>query len=319
MYTFQILVLKIIRKVYLSLFKTRKGLKPKSIQDPDVASQIIHDALVSDQPCMIARFGAFELATLANYIGILGGVNVLEYIKSNQAQWWWQESLITAMNTNAGFFPPTVAKIEQFCELMIEDIPEVDVLGSWLAEEKLFEKELVKAKKIRFLFLDPYWSNLSWTRALEGKKILVVHPFKETIEKQYLQREVLFSKAILPLFELKTIQSVQSIAGSSTPFQDWFEALEFMKSEIDKHNYDICLIGCGAYGFPLAAHVKRSGKKAIQLGGSLQLLFGIKGNRWDKNYSKDYDYSTLLNQHWVKPSEKETPVAASSVENACYW
>lgn len=51
-----------------------------------------------------------------------------------------------------------------------------------------------------------------------------------------------------------------------------------MKDEIDKQDYDIALIGCGAYGFPLAAHIKRSGKKAIHLGGALQLLFGIKVN-----------------------------------------
>lgn len=36
-----------------------------------------------------------------------------------------------------------------------------------------------------------------------------------------------------------------------------------MKSEIDKCDYDVCLIGCGAYGFPLAAHVKHKGKQAI--------------------------------------------------------
>ena len=43
---------------------------------------------------------------------------------------------------------------------------------------------------------------------------------------------------------------------------------EYMKAEINKSNYDICILGCGAYGFPLAAHVKRMGKKAIHMGGS---------------------------------------------------
>lgn len=32
-------------------------------------------------------------------------------------------------------------------------------------------------------------------------------------------------------------------------------------------DYDICLIGYSAYGFPLAAHAKRKGKKAVHLGG----------------------------------------------------
>lgn len=50
-----------------------------------------------------------------------------------------------------------------------------------------------------------------------------------------------------------------------------------MQDEISKEDYDICLIGCGAYGFSLAAYVKRCGKQAIHMGGALQLLFGIKG------------------------------------------
>ena len=45
---------------------------------------------------------------------------------------------------------------------------------------------------------------------------------------------------------------------------------------MNKTDYDICLIDCGAYKFPLAAHAKRQGKKAIHLDGSLQLLSKIK-------------------------------------------
>lgn len=55
---------------------------------------------------------------------------------------------------------------------------------------------------------------------------------------------------------------------------------------MDAVDYDIVLLGCGAYGFPLAAYAKRRGKQAIHMGGSLQLLFGIKGKRWeDQNYA----------------------------------
>lgn len=58
--------------------------------------------------------------------------------------------------------------------------------------------------------------------------------------------------------------------------------------------------------FPLAAHVKRTGKKAIHLGGGLQLLFGIRGKRWDM---RD-EYKSLMNEYWIRPSEDETPVVA---------
>ncbi len=62
---------------------------------------------------------------------------------------------------------------------------------------------------------------------------------------------------------------MQGIGGvCNEGFKDWFDAFEYMKAEINKSNYDICILGCGAYGFPLAAHVKRMGKKAIHMGGS---------------------------------------------------
>jgi hypothetical protein len=71
-----------------------------------------------------------------------------------------------------------------------------------------------------------------------------------------------------------------------------------MKAVIDGKDFDVAIIGCGAYGFPLAAHLKRLGKKAIYMGGATQLLFGIKGKRWD-NYRL---ISNFFNEHWVRPS-----------------
>ncbi len=95
-----------------------------------------------------------------------------------------------------------------------------------------------------------------------------------------------------------------------------------MKAQMDDTDYDVCLIGCGAYAFPLAAHAKRQGKQAVHLGGSLQLLFGIKGKRWTEQYGTDpakNPYLKLFNEHWVFPSADEKPKNASAIEDACYW
>ena len=82
--------------------------------------------------------------------------------------------------------------------------------------------------------MDPYWTHSPWTKALEGKKILVVHPFASTIELQYKKRNLIFKNNLLPEFELKTIKAVQSIAGNPSEFTDWFEALKWMETEINK-------------------------------------------------------------------------------------
>ena len=65
---------------------------------------------------------------------------------------------------------------------------------------------------------------------------------------------------------MHTIKAVQTIADQQdSRFDTWFDALEYMKDEISKVDFDIALIGCGAYGMCLAAHVKRLGKQAVHL------------------------------------------------------
>ena len=120
---------------------------------------------------------------------------------------------------------------------MINDIPNVDILGSWRPEEVYFKKFLENAIKVYLLCLEPYWSKNPWSRALEGKHVLVVHPFAEDIINQYKNhREQLFEdKGVLPKFaSLRVVKAVQSIGGESNGFQDWFEALDWMKTEMDK-------------------------------------------------------------------------------------
>jgi hypothetical protein len=277
---------------------------------------------------MIARFGAFELSVVLNYLEIKSdNHSSYKFIIGKEKEWWWNKNIMKCMESNAGFFPPTEEKISQFCDLILNDIKELDYLGSWIPDE-FFLKDLIDdVPKTLLPFLEPYWSNRPWARVLTGKKVLVVHPFAELIEKQYREnREKLFDNPdVLPQFELQTLKAVQSLGGEDNGFRDWFEALQWMEDEIDKRDYDICLIGCGAYGFPLAAHVKRQGKKAVHLGGALQLLFGIRGKRWDdpnygiQEFGKQNTYKGLFNQYWVYPGQQDKPECANNVENGCYW
>lgn len=322
------IVYKVLRKAYSKLFKVKALSKPSCEQDPNKISEMIQELLNGDKPCMVARFGSTELNMLANYKGVKEkNKNVWNYVNGKNLPWWWETARMEQMERWSGFFPPTEQKILEFCELMEEDMKEVDVLGSWLTDENYFEKELTNSEKIRLIFIDPFWSDIPWTKALEGKKVLVVHPFASLIEEQYEKRELLFEdKNVLPDFELKTIKAVQSLGGDNNGFNDWFDALNSMKSQIDKTDYDICLLGCGAYGMPLAGHVKRQGKKAVHWGGSLQLYFGIRGKRWeDDDYAKgvrhinpNVIYPNLMNEHWVKPENMKTK-HSQNVEGGCYW
>lgn len=324
----EIIALKTLKKIYCKLFSDNSVEYDRGITDPDKASELIYNLLASGKPCMIARYGAFELASVVNYLGVKNAQHsCLKYISGKSPQWWWNKRLMKFMQSNAGFFPSTEENLMRFGEMMVEDSKQLDILGSWLPDEETMITDFnLNLTKVTLLSLEPYWSKNPWSRVLEGKKVLVIHPFASLIEQQYKEkREVLFDdKQVLPKFDLKTIKAVQSLGGDCEYF-DWFEALDSMKKQMDATDYDIVLLGCGAYGFPLAAHAKRMGKQAVHLGGALQLLFGIRGRRWDnpnygiQEFGKQNTYKTLFNSFWVYPSNGLVPSKATQVEGGCYW
>ncbi len=300
-------------------------------RDADVAGRHIFDLLQSGRPCMIARFGANELTTVFNYLGITEHRGeAWGYITRRTGPWWWNKQIVWQLQHGAGFFPTDNDHLSRFCRLMLEDTPQVDILGSWLKEEACVEHLLAGARRVALPWLEPWFASQPWSRALEGRKLLVVHPFSELIEQQYERREQLFSRAdMLPrLASLQCVKAVQSYGSDSGScgYADWFEALASMERQMDAADYDVCILGCGAYGFPLAAHAKRQGRQAIHLGGVSQLLFGITGSRWmdpmhgvqrwglPRNF-----YNDLMTKAWVRPGESTKPSNAEQVEGACYW
>ncbi len=310
------LFLKALRKV----FKTKVNASDfdKIIDhNGEKASEYIYNQILKNKPLLIARIGANEFNCITGYLMSESGLNkYYNYITGNLDAYKIDDNIIKITNQGAGVFPPTKSIIEKFAKRTLTDLNHVDILGVWLKENKLLKKELKQKTVIPLRDIEPYYHNNPWTKALEGKKVLVIHPFAKSILKQYEKREELFSNTnILPQFSLKAIKSVQSIAGEKTEFKDWFDALKHMENQIAAVDFDIAIIGCGAYGLSLGAYVKRIGKQAIHMGGATQILFGIKGKRWDEHPV----ISKLYNEHWVKPLAEETPSAKNKVEDGCYW
>lgn len=283
------------------------------------ANDLIRERLLKNRPCMISRFGsneldatirAHELSSARSYLGRL-----LRYVRGKGAKFWWDRSIRRRMSNVAGFFPATNQALAQFGCRMLEDAQEIDILGSWRNEEWRIREFFPEAKTIDLIDLEPFRHRQPWSMALCDKKVLVVHPFVESIERQYARRERLFNDPnVLPRFELQTLRAIQSHGQGAVPFASWFEALDSMCDEIAQRDFDVAIIGAGAYGLPLAAFVKRLGKSAVHLGGATQLMFGIKGRRWEDG---GYDY--VINQHWCRPLESEKPPRTDLIEQHAYW
>ncbi len=154
------------------------------------------------------------------------------------------------MQNNASFFPATNENLDKFSKLMLLEMSNIDILGSWLEAEKDFKNELEQATTVGLEDLNAFNHEIPWTRVLKGKKVLVIHPFIDSIKSQYKRRELIFEdNDILPKFKLITYKPVQSIAHNieNLEFKDWFEALEKIKNDISKIDFDIAILGCGLW------------------------------------------------------------------------
>lgn len=321
-------VYKLERKILKGFRKLCYGNKPTSkstvLMNGDMLNDYIREALNSTEPLMVARFGSVELDS-GLYPYILSKPLLERYrlflhrkISFLHQDTGYASALIKPLCNNAGFFPEDIRLLERFSKRMQMDAMILDCCCccDWENEDLFSDIYSPSICFARLEDMEPYDYTEPWSKALEGKKVLVVHPFAKSIESQYARRELLWDNPdVLPAFELKTIKAVQTIAGEKAPFKDWFEALEYMKSQMDAIDYDVAIIGCGAYGFHLAAHAKRTGHKAIHLGGATQILFGIKGKRWEELPA----VSKFFNEYWVSPLPEETPQHNARVEGGCYW
>jgi hypothetical protein len=223
------------------------------------------------------------------------------------------------MSTNAGFFPTDDASLDAFSVEYGKAAAALDILGVWQNpyEDRAVRKFCPTANLVPLHSLEPYYFDTPWSRALAGMRVLVVHPFAASIRASFREaRARLFKNpAVLPSFDLLTLKAVQSNAGALSGFISWFEALDHMKGQMAALDFDVCIVGAGAYGLPLAAHAKGLGKQAVHMGGASQVLFGIIGRRWEEHPI----IKTFINSSWRRPAPGETPPEAQSVEGGCYW
>ena len=280
----------------------------RKVLDAAQGNQLIKQSLMGDKPVLAGRIGTVETQMLNVY-----------YENPDLANAEKADPCIEKLVTNAGFFPGRHGEVLNFCKLYDTLIPQMDIFASILIQQEDFyvHRHLAGCSVVALNALEPYYfPDDPWSASLAGKKVLIVSPFSDSIENQYRKRDRIFPGSdILPVFQLETVKAVQTIGSNTGGFDSWFEALECMKQEISKKDFDIAIIGCGAYSLPLGCFIKDMKRKCVIMGGATQILFGIKGKRWDHHKT----ISLLYNDAWVRPAANEIPKDFQNVENGCYW
>lgn len=303
----------LMRSVYYGI--TKKKLRTQVYAGHKVLShhdgnEYLRNAIALGSPFMFGRIGNCEL----------GICNQVLYKKSGFCQSIDMQAI--SRSSNCGFFANKEQDVYTFYDEMMESLEESDMVGLFfpggLPEDYYIHRYCKQNVVLTHGNIMDFWRHEKpFTSELKGKKVLVISPFAELIESQYERRERLFDNPyVLPEFNLRTVKAIQSIMGNRDPrANSWYDGIEFMYSEAMKRDFDVALLGCGSYGTPLAKRLKESGKVSIYMGGVLQMLFGIRGKRWDDIP----EAKSLYNEFWVSPDGKFKPRSADECEDGCYW
>jgi len=288
------------------LFERAKYLGTR-ILSPQEGNDLIARSI--HRPCMIGKIGSGEMAALRHYLSRADASGLCE-------SWGWQT---TNLYRIAGVYPPEPAIFSRFCKEFAQALAHLDVLAVWfnLGEHAAQRRFVPKARLTALRALEPFYHERPWSQHLEGKRVLVVSPFAETIQTQYRRRRQIWraKPEMLPDFQLRTVRSPLSAFLVVPKYPDWFTALDALREQMASAVFDVGIIGAGAWSLSLAAHAKSLGACAIHLGGATQLLFGIKGGRWDPHS----EISGFYNGAWTRPSPGETPQLVQKIEGGCYW
>lgn len=210
---------------------------------------------------------------------------------------------------------------ERWVNTFEKDMAEADIFACFSTtahmEHYIIDKYAKPAHVILLPQIESIWLDDPWVQALEGKKVLFINPFAETMKKQYERRHLIWpEKCVLPDMDAKFLKSVWYLGkDDNSGFGNWFEALDYLYTEASKIDFDIAILSCGPFSTFLAAQFKRDGKQAIQYGGALQMLFGIRGARWDDSD----EYKGYFNEYWVRPNQEDAPKGTERLDNKIYW
>ena len=231
----------------------------------------------------------------------------------------WRRPALRLAN-NAGFFPVESQSFSSWNATMRKAIQAMDYLCEWQQDPFLaaYEGQLVAR-------ISPSSRNIPM-RAL-GKSILpqiapyrwlVISPFTQTMQQQLPRLPLIHDPAGAWAVDWGALQNRCRFLRcplqwhlQPSPYSSWEEGLEDLACRALAEEFDVALIGAGAWSLPLAARIKKSGRSAIHTGGETQLLFGIKGSRWH--------HDDFYNSAWVSVLPEETPRERHRIDDGCYW
>lgn len=329
-YPFEHFIKKLEFSVYATIEEKMGGVTGVHVMQIEEATDLIYQLITSESGIAIGKIGTSEFNAISFYRHRLAGRNEP-----------YPDKIKKEITVNAGLWHGASESLDEaidaWAKSIIEAIGTFDAVVAWnpmypQPEDMFFRQYATNIPRIVLRSLEPYYSpKKQYTLQMTKGPIAVVSPFAESIRNQWLNRAKLFPPNGLGgqmWLEEQTLVAIQAPFGPAMTPQNldlsWSPeiraaghkaGIQNLVDQVKASGARYAFVGMGALSILLVAALKKEGIKAIHTGGGTQIMFGVMGERWKYHNV----ISKLFNEHWIRPSEKETPSSASSVEGACYW
>ena len=268
----------------------------QKVYSPTAGNKIIAERIREGRPFCAGKIGHNERAIMKTFLDeFTNGIPFDESAFKRKGRYL------------AGIYPDTRKIFYEFFKEYSKALAKFDMLAIMGREDEpeIIEKYSDGPQLVdNIRALEPYYFKDPWSQALENKKILVITGFPLTVSKQFANRKKVWpTRNVLNDFELETLAIPQNAGVVDPVYENWAVALKAIEKQIEEREFDIALIGAGAWSLPLCAKAKEMGKAAIHTGGATQILFGIRGGRWNNHPV----ISQFYNDYWTSILDEEMP------------
>jgi hypothetical protein len=293
---------------------------------PNSMNDILFSLIAANQPFAAVRYGVTEAGVL---------IDIARANRCNEGVKYWLEY-------GAGVWPTTDDFLHgSFFLSNLHAFRASDIAGFVHTPHAEVFQSIFGSKRNTWsrgerVFLDPVYilgkcwmlPSPPWTTALAQKSVLVISPFKETIEFQWERRYQVWGDGSDIIAPYKLVGVVRPphppvVTGSnyrwrSNEYSNWIDAAYTVLEDVSSISFDVALIGAGAMSPILAAGIKSLGKGAITLNSSTQLHFGIAGRRWNEHQPDTLN--PLYNRFWLaRPFDTDIPALAHLTPEQAYY
>ena len=260
------------------------------LEDENIIAERFVQLLNNDNACWIGRIGGSDYSKVFEFLDKFSIDNNNLHIKFLNG--YFDKS--TSVNEQKyNFIKFVVDIIESYKTMDLVSVATIGFINYLIKDKKRIDVLPVKTI-FNYSFIEGIYPFLNSFKIWgKNKKILIVSPFSKSIQYQIHPDRInnLIKNYTFPNCEFITYQSLITynapfydntlVNKQTSGYNNFNEYVEKMCDDIHNIDLDMAFLSCGSYALKIGNFIKnKMNKKAIYIGGCLNILFNIYGERY---------------------------------------